>query len=350
MVPVKELDYGTVEPTVVQERSNGKIAATVLGGLLCAAVLAVSFSTSSSKIDAVVNSNAGTDDELAALFKSTCDDKNLRYAIATFDADEKEIIRCQSAKATDQWIVDYDNFKDALESCASLNSMGVAFAVYNMPVWKNERQEMFEVYPTFVRYEQAELDISDRIYAATFLGSVMIDAQCAASQHNIEIKPSYSYQTACQQLSFSNTDQCSALEEIACPFGYADDTTNPCNTVECKKVVTGGTFFSIEGNLGENCCTDIKGWCTDLETKGRELGQSGCTDFKEKHIYRNHCEEGYVAETDGEEIYYHPTLIAEEDSRQEAADAAAAKKDENATGTEDVAQRSGNSESHKQVA
>lgn len=305
MEPVKELDYGTVaEPVVLQERSKSKTVVAVVGGLLCVAVLAMSFGTSSTEVAAVVNSNAGTDDLTGALMSSVCEDDNMRYAIATFNEDNNEIVRCQSATATDHWETDFDDFQDALASCAELNTMGIAFAVYNMPIWEDTFQSKYNVFSTFVRYESKKLDLSERAYAATFLGAILVDAQCAAGAFNIEVEPKFGYKDACGQLKV-NTEQCKSVEDVHCPFNFDwDNQENPCKTEVCRTSVAGGTFDSGDYGFGHGCCDAISSWCD-----GTGNGESGCGDFQMKHIYRDHCDEDYEGQTEGEVFYYHPKLV-----------------------------------------
>jgi len=311
MEPVKALDYGTVaEPTVPQKRSKSKTVVAVVGGLLCAAVLAMSFGTSSTEIAAVVNSNAGTDDLTGALMSSVCEDDKMRYAVATFNEDNSEIIRCQSATATDHWETDFNSFQVALASCAKLNTMGVAFAVYNMPIWEDSSKNKYNVFPTFVRYESKTIDLSQRAYAATFLGAILVDAKCAA--FNIKVEPKFGYMDACVQVGV-NTAQCRSVEDVECPFqSWLAEPSNPCNMPICTEVIAGGTFTSGEYGFGHGCCDAISSWCEGTD----QDGAPGCGDFQMKHIYRDHCEEGYEGGVEGESFYYHPELVKMHESKE----------------------------------
>jgi len=318
MEPAKDLDYGTTaQPVAAQKRSSGKVAVAVVSAVLCAAVLAVSFSTGSSKINAVVNKNRGTSNDLEGYFTGACDNKaETRYVIATFNEASNEIIPCQQAAATDHWEQDFNDFKAALSTCASLSKIGAAFAVYNMPVWSDVTQADYDVYSTFVRYGRPSSEISVDRYAATFLGSVLVAAQCAAGEFNIVVEDTFSYKNACAQLEVDGK-MCEAVEDIECPYleGPEDGPENPCQTDVCKTVVAGGSFAGGSSGLGEACCDEIETWC--------ETNTVGCGTFQMKHIYRNHCDESYEGAGEGAVTYFHPTLVKEQEAIAEAAEQAA---------------------------
>jgi len=313
-------DY-TIIGAVEKQRSNKTAVVAVAGFFVLAAVLALASVSGLSQGELRVSSNVQTvSSELKLEFEKVCKSSDTRYVVAVFDG--TEIVPCVSGPATDHWEQDYAKFEAAIERCVGLSSHSIAFAVYNMPVWKTADHHTYVDYPTFIDYVAPGVDMADIYWAGTYLGATKLAASCVTASvkiDRIEGEGSRMVET-CQKIGKDDESmmaRCQSIQTVDCP--YVGDNT-PCQNKPCQTDLDGEAFAAIS-SLGEECCDAIAAWCkkeVDVETK------PGCGNFAHKQIYTHNCAGGFEAPVVAETIL-HPVLVAEEAARQqEIADAKAA--------------------------
>lgn len=318
MMSLKTADYGTVEPVVVEKQGSKKAVLTVAALLVCAAVVGFSFTTGSNKAVNVIDSNLDrstitvVSEDLATAFNSVCSGSagEMSYLIATFNEDGTKVIPAIAAKASMHWEDDFSRFQDDMQKVMALSDRNIAFAVYNFPVWSSHEHNDYEVYPTFVDFKDADVDIKKMLEAATFLGGVRMAAQCA--HHNLNLLEGDDYASACHRIPGVANGLCTAINDIECPYAEISDHINPCQHDSCQ---TEGAPFDNreEGYLGAECCDAIMDWCNNI---GEQT--SGCGLYAFDHIYIDHCMIEYVDEEQSESILYHPVLVAEKEAEEAA--------------------------------
>lgn len=265
-----------------QKRSSKTAVSVVAGVLVVAAVVALSYSAGFTKANSVVNSNyarkdvAKVEDDVKILFDATCADwETTRFTMAVFNADNSAIVPAVQIGATTHWERDFEAFKNALPDT------GVAFSVYNFPVWTDENT--YEVIPTFVTYRADPNDIREKYRGGSFLGSVAVAAKCTG-RNMVAVTMASTYLSVCEQLA--DTDKCTAVNNEECPFKQFDGEGepilgNPCAQEACSEV----TNFAV-GEFGEPCCDVIDTWCA------LNMGQDGCNDYS-LSVYEDHCGGAY---------------------------------------------------------
>lgn len=274
-ISIMAVEYGTLEPAVEQKSSSKSRASVVAAVLVVSAVVALGFTASFGKTNSVVDSNfargevAVVEDDVETLFTQTCEDwENTRFTMAVFNKDYTAVVPAIQVGATTHWERDFEAFKNALPD------EGVAFAVYNFPVWSDE--DDYEVIPTFVTYLAEGSDIRSKYRGGAFLGSVAIAARCTGKSM-VAVDADSTYLDVCRTLA--SDEQCRAVNNEVCPFKESDG--NPCNNEACVDT----TNFAV-GEFGEPCCDAIDVWCAANE------GSAGCSDYA-RSVYQDHCGGAY---------------------------------------------------------
>merc|ERR1719163_1451572 len=103
---------------VVESRGSKKAVATAAVLLVCAALVAFTFTTGSNKAANVIDSNmdrgriAAVSEDLTQAYEYVCNDPSTRYLIAVFSEDGSSVIPAIAGKAPMHWKNDFKRFKE----------------------------------------------------------------------------------------------------------------------------------------------------------------------------------------------------------------------------------------------
>jgi len=299
-----------------KQRTNKTAVVAIIGFFVLAAVVGLASVSGLSKGELNVRNNVQLSSELKDSFKTVCTNVDQRYVVAVFYGDK--LVPCLMGPATDHWENDFKSFQAAIDRCVDLSTHGIAFGIYNNPVWKTNLHDTFTNIPTFVDYVAPGVDMSELYWAGTYLGATKLASSCASAQVSInEHAPWGTMETFCEKCGAGDVleeTRCQSIQDFECP--YAGEGS-PCFNEACIADIVGAqTFASMTGSFSETCCTSIEAWCKDQPTK------TGCNHFSHKTIFTHHCDAAYIKPVVSDQVL-HPVLVAEQAAAAAAAAAAA---------------------------
>lgn len=316
---MKQVEYGTLEPVVLEKRPASKKAYAVAAGVLvCFAVLAVSFSTGLVHSNAVVDSNNGRGDlnsvdaSVKTMWKGVCSKPSkFRFGVAGFNSKQTKLEAQVQVGPSDHWRSDWNKFIAGMPNFKAGRNPGVGFGVYNFPVWRNTKQTSDFTIPVFVAYKDAKADISAKYLGGTFLGSALLSVprvdggKKACTKTTITVSSKCSYSQACDRVLKTIAAQPKATAEEKkwasaavrkslcvsalrgdCPFGKGAPLCSRSKGV-CKNVAN---WAKDALHKEKGCCAAVTAYCKDGKKKG-------CTKYA-KAIYARNCDKSFDTKSD----------------------------------------------------
>jgi len=335
---MKQPEYGTLEPVALQPKKRSRAFVTVVAAfLVVSAVVAVSFSTGFMQAEQAVDTNRARGKALLCptlkkQFTKVCTDKTKRFVIAQFNAEQTKLVPTVSADADPfNWQNDFLKFKNMLPSFVPATAYakkddpaeggepGVAFAVYDLPVYKDKSETSFQIIPTFVTYMDPKADKASKYLGGSFMGSAALAASCAQATVTID-QPSHmdTYKSFCMKVlnqvidtEMQTLGKSKYLTEGAiaslykgpnkkmtvgeacdfkptnlgkCPFGGPADqeARKPCNACAGVDMAVGALWKKGK------CCEEI----TKICGKGND-NVKGCNAYQVA-IYNRNCDKNFA--------------------------------------------------------
>lgn len=338
---MKQPEYGTLEPVALQPKKRSRaFVAVVAAFLVVSAVVAVSFSTGFMQAEQAIDTNRARhvgklSPTLKKEFNKVCTDKTKRFVIAQFNDEKTMLVPTVIAGADPfDWTNDFKKFKNMLPSFVPVpyrankavkpakgelvmeGEPGVAFAVYDLPVYTDKQKTQYKIIPTFVTYMDPKADQSSKYLGGAFMGTAALAASCTKATVTID-KAAHmdSYSSFCKAVinqvietekdefgkdwkskgamaqlfvgpmkRLSINEACSAkLVHAKCPFGGGAGGRAVCN--KCKTV---NNYAADALWKSGTCCPAIFKHCAAASNEGCNAYQTA--------IYKRGCDKNYSGE------------------------------------------------------